>query len=83
MTKRKMPVDQELKALAIARANEVALRYQLDFYHIASGPWVRFFAYCEADSLHPVVSVNARGWKATSDAFVAAATKWYQERGTE
>jgi hypothetical protein len=74
---------QEVKALAIARAEEAAKYYGLVFKYTQKGTWIIMSGYGEPvdhETLSvTMVSIKARGWKNASDQFVAAATEWYHK----
>ena len=69
---------QEIKELAIARAKEAANYYGLVFKYTQSGTWIYTHGYDEKGRIL-FFSLKARGWKNASDAFVKAATEWYQK----
>ena len=72
----------EMKSLYIARAEEAAKMYGLVIEQSQKGIWIRFTATLPPDGW-PVFSIQSRGWKNASDAFVKASTEWYQKRDVE
>ena len=81
-----MTAHEEMKALYIARAEEAAKNYQLEFGYYQRGIWITMSGFVDmsVDALaNPVVRVKARGWKNASNEFIKAATEWYQKRDVE
>jgi len=82
MTDAKLRKDN--RELAIARAEEAAKYRGLNVVHEQNGPWITFYGYTLAPvEEYIVIEVQERGWKAASDAFVAAVNEWAQKKGAE
>ncbi len=88
MTDAKLRKDN--RELAIARAEEAAKYHSLSCTYFQCGPWITFQGwqngYANDGSLvvsRKRVDVQERGWKAASDAFVAAVNEWAQKKGAE
>lgn len=82
--------NEKKRADAIARCQEVAKHYGLEFEHEMNGPWVTMYGLVighRKDTRPRIAEIKARGWKHASDLFCAEATKWYmnqrQESGKE
>lgn len=74
----------EMKALYIARAEEAAKMYGLDFYYEQNGIWLTFVGDDNIGEHTPsVVSIKARGWKNASNEFIKAANEWSQKQGAQ